>query len=164
MSALNAARLVAISMWLGAALFFSAVVAPAVFGVLRSFDLSNANELAGTIVTRTLSVINVAGFVIGALILLTFVLRWRPRTSVRVLVIVASVFVTTIATGVGHWLIAARMRALRVAMKLPIDQVPLDDPRHASFQNLHGYSVTALGIAMIAALLAVVLLSREPHG
>lgn len=164
MSALNVVRLVAISLWLGAAIFFSVVVAPAVFGVTRSFDLSNANEIAGTIVTRTLSVINVAGFFVGLAILLTFALRWPHRASLRVVVAICCLVVTTLATGVGHWVIAARMRALRVAMKFPIDQVPLDDPRHVAFQSLHGYSVTALGIAMIAALLAVILLSREPRG
>jgi hypothetical protein len=56
-------------------------------------------------------------------------------------------------TGVGQWVIAAKMRALRVAMVLPVDQVPLDDPRRVDFNRLHGYSVTALSIAMIAALI-----------
>ncbi|HEX3186162.1 MAG TPA: DUF4149 domain-containing protein, partial [Pyrinomonadaceae bacterium] len=61
--------------WLGAALFFGAVVAPAAFGVVRSFGLPNASEIAGSIVTRTLGVINVAGFVIALLLLVTALLR-----------------------------------------------------------------------------------------
>jgi hypothetical protein len=37
---------------------------------------------------------------------------------------------------------------------LPIDQIAIDDARRIEFNNLHGYSVNALGLAMIAALVA----------
>jgi len=152
---------VVLAIWFGAALFFGAVVAPAAFGVLRSFGLPNASEIAGTIVTRSLSVVNVAGFVI-ALLLLASVLVWRGSAG-RVSFIVQCVcfVLLAIATGVGHWFIAARMRALRAAMVLPIDQVALDDPRRVAFNSLHGYSVNALGLAMIAALVALVLMGRR---
>jgi hypothetical protein len=152
---------VLLAIWFGAALFFGAVVAPAAFGVLRSFGLPNASEIAGTIVTRSLSVVNVAGFVI-ALLLLASVLVWRGSAG-RVSFIVQCVcfVLLAIATGVGHWFIAARMRALRAAMVLPIDQVALDDPRRVAFNSLHGYSVNALGLAMIAALVALVLMGRR---
>jgi hypothetical protein len=152
---------VLLAIWFGAALFFGAVVAPAAFGVLRSFGLPNASEIAGTIVTRSLSVVNVAGFFI-ALILLVSVLVWRGSAG-RVSFIVQCVcfVLMAIATGVGHWFIAARMRALRAAMVLPIDQVALDDPRRVAFNSLHGYSVNALGLAMIAALVALVLMGRR---
>jgi hypothetical protein len=66
-----------------------------------------------------------------------------------------------LATGIGHWVIAARMRALRMAMILPIDQIAADDPRRIAFGILHGYSVNALGVAMIAALVAIVLIARN---
>lgn len=66
-----------------------------------------------------------------------------------------------LATGLGHWVIAARMRALRMAMILPIDQIAADDPRRIAFGSLHGYSVNALGVAMIAALVAIVLIARS---
>lgn len=69
--------------------------------------------------------------------------------------------VIALMTGVGHWLIAARMRALRAAMVLPIDQIAANDPRRIEFGSLHGYSVNALGLAMIAALVALVLMSRS---
>jgi len=38
-------------------------------------------------------------------------------------------------------------------MMIPIDQVSAADPMRVAFAALHGYSVAALGIAMIAALL-----------
>jgi hypothetical protein len=152
---------VLLAMWLGAALFFGAVVAPAAFSVLRSFGLPNAGEIAGTIVTRSLSVVNVAGFFI-ALVLLVSVLVWRASTG-RVSFIVQCVcfILMALATGIGHWFIAARMRALRAAMVLPIDQVAPDDPRRVAFNSLHVYSVNALGLAMIAALVALVLMGRR---
>lgn len=163
MSILNNARLIVLTLWLGAAIFFSIVVAPAAFGVLRSFDLPNAGEIAGTIVNRTLEVINVAGFVVSVLLLFSLV-AWRSARISRVIVLLEFICLSTIAlaTGIGNWFIAARMRALRFAMQVPIDQVSLDDPRRIAFQSLHGYSVGALGLAMIAALLAILLLSRQP--
>jgi hypothetical protein len=66
-------------------------------------------------------------------------------------------------TAGGEWLIAARMRGLRAAMHGQIDQVPLTDPNRMAFAALHGYSVAALSVAMIAALIVVLLMwvSRE---
>ena len=142
-------------------MFFAAVVAPAAFGVLRSFGLPNANEIAGSIVTRSLSVINIAGFLIALLLLLTALLRRSSSGRVSFIVECVCLGVITLATGVGHWLIAARMRALRAAMELPIDQIAAGDPRRIEFSSLHGYSVNVLGLAMIAALVALVLMSRS---
>lgn len=150
-----------LALWLGAALFFGAVVAPAVFVVLRSFALPNAGEIAGTIVTRTLSVVNIAGFLIGVFLLLTLFARRTGPGRPALIVEFFCLAIVVMATGIGHWLIAARMRALRAAMVLPIDLVPVDDPRRIAFSSLHGYSVSALGLAMIAALIAIVLIARS---
>jgi Domain of unknown function (DUF4149) len=158
---LNSSRLILLACWFGAALFFGAVVAPAVFAVLRSFGLPNANEIAGSIVTRSLSVVNIAGFVIALLLLISLILRRNASGRLSFIVECICLAVIAIATGVGHWLIAARMRALRAAMVLPIDQIAADDPRRVAFNNLHGYSVNALGLAMIAALVAMVLMARS---
>ena len=150
-----------LGLWLGAALFFSAVVAPAVFGVLRQFDLPNANEIAGSIVTRNLTVINVGGFVIG-LLALAATLVWR-RTGSRLTFAIQllSLAVLSITTAVGRWIVAARMLALRTAMVIPIDRVAADDPRRQAFHQLHGYSVALLSAAMIACLVAIVISRHE---
>ena len=158
---MNFTRLILLACWFGAALFFGAVVAPAAFGVLRSFGLSNANEIAGSIVTRSLSVINVAGFLIALLLLLSLLLWRNAAGRVSFILECVCLVVIAIATGVGYWVIAARMRALRAAMVLPIDQIAADDPRRIAFGALHGYSVNVLGLAMIAALVALVLMSRN---
>jgi len=160
MSIINFSRLIILSLWLGAAVFFSVAVAPAAFGVLRSFALPNAGELAGSIVTRTLSIINLSGFAIAVFLLLTLFVRRVSSGRISLIVESACIVLILIATGVGHWIIAARMRALRFAMYLPIDQVPVDDARRVAFNSLHGYSVNALAIAMIAALVAIMLIAR----
>ena len=129
--------------------------------MLRSFDLPNANEIAGTIVTRSLSVVNISGLIIGLFLLLTYFLQKGSKGKVASILEICSIVLILLSTSVGHWLIAARMRALRAAMILPIDQVRFGDPRRVEFNSLHGYSVNALGLAMIAALVTLVLLTRK---
>ena len=148
-----------LGLWLGAALFFSAVVAPAVFAVLRQFNLVNANEIAGTVVTRTLTVINVTGFLIG-LVVLVAALIWRTSSGIAFAIRILSLATLTITTAIGHWVVAARMLALRTAMAVPIDRVPSDDPRRQAFNSLHGYSVALLSGAMIGAIIAIVMTRR----
>ena len=150
-----------LAVWFGAALFFSVVVAPAAFGVLRSHGLPNASELAGSIVTRSLSVVNVAGFVIALLLLLTIFFVRSSAGRFAFIVEGVGLVVIAVATSLGHWVIAARMRALRAAMVVPIDQVAADDARRVAFNNLHGYSVNALGLAMIVALVVMLLMARN---
>jgi hypothetical protein len=142
--------------WLGVAIYFSAVVAPSAFGVLRSFSLPNANEIAGTIVTRTLSVVNTSGFILSLLLLVSAFVLKKSYGRASFILQIALLMIVALATGLGEWVIAARMRGLRAAMHGQIDQVPLDDPNRLAFAALHGYSVAALGVAMIAAVLVIV--------
>ena len=155
-------RSILLSLWLGAALFFSFAVAQSVFGVLRGFELANANEIAGTIVTRTLAVINVSGFMLGLVsLLITITLRQRAaRFSFALQVL--SLLVLAGTTAVGQWIVAARMHALRVAM-VTIDRVSPDDPRRVIFTKLHGYSVALLSVALVAALVALVAFRFRAH-
>lgn len=136
-------------------------MAPAAFSVLRSFGLSNANEIAGSIVTRSLSVVNIAGFIIALLLLVTAILRRNHASRLSFLLECISLGLIALATAVGHWFIAARMRALRAAMVVPIDQIAADDSRRIAFNSLHGYSVNALSLAMIAALVVMILMARN---
>ena len=151
---LNQVRLFLLAAWLGAAIYFSAAVAPSVFGVLRSFSLTNANEIAGTIVTRTLSVVNTSGFILSLLLLITTFVLKKNYGRRSLIFQIALLTIVAVATGLGEWVIAARMRGLRAAMHGQIDQVALSDPNRIAFAALHSYSVSALGIAIIAGLLA----------
>jgi hypothetical protein len=151
-------RIALLAAWLGMAIYFSAVVAPGAFGVLRSFSLPNAGEIAGTIVTRTLSVVNISG-VIASLILLVATLPARKFYG-RASFVLQNILlgIVAVATATGEWIIARRMRELRAAMHGQIDQVPFNDPNRLAFSALHGYSVSVLSVAMIAALVVILLL------
>jgi len=150
-----------LALWLGAALLFSAVVAPTSFRVLRNFNLPNAGEIAGTIVSRTLSVVNVGGFVVSVLVFVAVLAFGRKYSRGRLVAQLALLTTIAVATAAGEWLIAARMRALRAAMIVPIDQVPLTDANRVAFAALHGYSVAALGVAIMAGLLTFFLLGSR---
>ena len=140
-------------------MFFSAAVAPNVFAVLRGAELSNATTLAGSIVTRLLAIINKAGFEIGLFVLVVSFFLTRGQKSIRRIAEMLSLAIMAIMTGIGHWVVAARMATLRAAMQLPIDQIATTDARRIEFDRLHRYSVAMLSIAMIAALLALILRS-----
>ena len=160
MSYLITLRLLLLGAWLGAAIFFSAAVAPAAFAVLRRFQLPNAGEIAGTIVSRTLGAINTSGFIVCLIALLLGVLLRKSYTRANLLAQVVLLLIAAASTGAGEWLIAARMRTLRAGFGMPIDQVALDDPGRVAFQTLHGYSVVALSVAIIAALVSFFLLAQ----
>ena len=161
MPILNQIRMLLLGAWLGAAIYFSAVVAPGVFGVLRSFSLPNPNEIAGTVVTRTLSVVNTSGFVISLLLLISALVLKKNYGRASFVLQSALLIIVAIATGVGEWVIAAKMRVLRAAMHGQIDQVALTDPNRIAFAMLHRYSVAALGIAIIAGLIAFFVMSSR---
>jgi hypothetical protein len=161
LSILHNARLLLLAGWLGAAIFFSATVATTAFQVSRGFNLSNALEVAGSMVNRTLSVVNVAGFIVSVLLIVLAVVLKR-NYSRRVFVAQTVLLVAmAIATAVGEWVIAAKMRGLRAAMGVSIDQVSTGDPLKVAFQSLHDYSVAALSIAIIAALIAFFVIAQR---
>lgn len=160
-SAFGGVRVLLVALWLGAALFFSAAVAPNVFAVLRSFHLANANEIAGAIVTRTLAIINTGGFMIALLLVLTAFLFRRTTTRRALRAEVVSLLILALMTGLGQWVIAQRMLMLRTAMGRPVDEVAQGDPLRVAFNTLHGYSVGALSVAMIAGIVALLLIARR---
>ena len=159
LKAINYVRLVLLGMWLGAALYFSAIVAPSAFAVLRSYQSFNAGEIAGAIVNRNLAVINMSGFVIGVILLITGLIRFRKVPLPAFMIEMISVTALGLATAIGNWIIAAELRALRLTLQAPIDQLTVTDPRRISFDKLHAYSVKALSVAMIAALLGIVMIA-----
>lgn len=151
----GALRMLLVALWLGAAVYFSFAVAPSAFVVLPS------RELAGAVVTRTLAIVNVAGFIVSLVMLLTMPFDRRVSGRFARAVEAASLVVLAAVTAVGHWVIAARLRAMRAAMQGTIDALAQDDPARVAFNALHGYSVAALGVGMLAALVAFVLVARR---
>jgi len=156
---LKVLRLLLLGLWLGAAIFFGAAVAPTLFDVLRAAQLPNANELAGTIVTRLLAIINRGGFEISLFLLVTGYFMTRNENRLARFAEMISLAILAIMTGISHWVISARMLALRAAMQTPIDQIAHDDPRRVAFDGLHHYSVIVMGVAIVAGLVAFTIMA-----
>jgi hypothetical protein len=150
-------RLLLIAVWLGAAVFFSFAVAPSVFSVLP------ARELAGAVVSRTLAIINTGGLLISLLLLSSAFLFKRNVSKRAFYAELLSLALIALTTFTGQWMIAARLQALRRAMGRPIDEVAQSDPLRVAFNSLHGYSVVALSLGMIAAVIALLLIARRSH-
>ena len=148
-------RLLLLALWLGAAIYFIGV-AQSSFAVLPS------RELAGAVVNRTLSILNLSGLAISVFLLATSfvtraglnrVLLWAER--VLLILIVA-------ACAVGQFVIGLWMQFTRAQMGgRPIDELAADDPLRLQFNNLHEYSVWVLMAGMIAALLAFFLIANR---
>lgn len=157
-------RVLLLGLWLGAAIYFGAAVAPTLFGVLRGAGVANANELAGAMVTRLLRVINYGGFEIALFLLVTAFFINRHRRRLVQVAEVISLAIMAIMTGVSQFIISARMQELRQAMGGPIDEVSPFDQRRVAFDSLHRYSVTLMFIALVAGLLAFLLMTmRRAH-
>jgi hypothetical protein len=146
-------------MWLGASVFFSAVLAPNAFAVLRSYQSTNAGEIAGALVNRNLTAINLSGFVIGLIVFFSGLIRFRKVALPAFLIEMICVTVLTVSTAAGNWIIAAKLRALRLTLTGPIDQLTVTDAKRVLFDQLHAYSVKALGVAMIAAFVSFVMIA-----
>jgi hypothetical protein len=133
--------LVLVGCWIGAALLFAAAVAPAAFAVLPS------RTLAGALVGRVLPVVLVAGIAVG---LLGFVLAAGGRRVVR-----GALLLLAFACAVAHFAVGPRIGRLRQAIGPTLDALAADDPRRVAFGRLHMESVAWLGVAMLAAAVAV---------
>jgi len=150
-----------LGVWLGAAIFFSAAVAPNVFAVLRGAGLADANSLAGSVITRLLAIINHGGFEISIfLLVMSYFTTFGQAKWIRIGGMI-SLAIMGIMTGIGHWVIAARMAALRASMQVPIDQIAADDPRRTAFNSLHRYSVLFLAVAICSAVAGFILTSAR---
>ena len=146
-------RFLLLAFWLGAACFFRFAMAPSAFAVLPTHDL------AGFVVQRTLMILQISGIVIGAFLLLTSFLPSRSAHNFFVWTERILLLILTIACTVGQFVISLWMAQIKMSMGKPIDELALDDPLRAQFNQLHQYSVYVLSAAMIAAALTYFLLA-----
>ncbi len=130
-----------LSAWLGAAILFAAVVAPAAFAVLPS------RFLAGALVGRVLPVLFIAGIIVGALGL------WLDRPTAGRLPTVRRVALVALALScaVAQFGVGRRLERVRAEIPGAIEDLSPTDPRRVRFGRLHAISVAWLGLAMLAA-------------
>lgn len=144
-----------IILWLGAACFFSFAVAPSAFAVLPS------REIAGALVSRTLAIVNYGGLIIGVVLLASSFVGRSFTNRLRLWTERFLLLVLTLACAAGQFVIALWLSIIKGQIGRPIDELAVDDPLRIQFDDLHQYSIWALGAAMIAALLAYFLMTRN---
>src|SRR5205807_9463432 len=101
-------------------------------------------------------------FEIGLFLFVTAFFVNRNRSSLARVTEVISTAILAIMTAVSHWIISARMVALRAAMGSRIDQVSPTDPLRMAFDALHQWSVILMAIALVAGLIAFVVMAWTP--
>ena len=142
----------ALAVWLGGAVLFSAVVAPAAFAVLPT------RTLAGEIVGRVLPVIFYAGIVVGVLVVAldtSDAEEWRWSTAV------VSGALVALGCAAAQFIVGARIDRVRSRITGPVDALTPGDPLRIEFGRLHGLSVALLGIAMLAAAVGLIAVARN---
>jgi uncharacterized membrane protein len=146
-------RLLMMALWLGAAMFFSFSLAPSAFGILPS------REMAGSVVSANLTIINYAGLILGVIMLASSfisskgVISWLER---------GLLLVFTIVCAVGQFIISYQLSQIRSQVGRPMEELSIDEPLRIAFDSLHQYSVWFLGTAMIIALISFFLISKTP--
>ena len=136
------AQLIVASAWLGAALLFVAVVAPAAFAALPT------RTLAGALVGAVLPSLFYAGVVIGVGLAVASVALRRGRIVTPGTV---GGLLIAISCAAAQLVVAPRIERARASIGGPIESVPSSDPRRVAFGRLHGASVAWLGVAAVGA-------------
>jgi Domain of unknown function (DUF4149) len=143
-------ELVALALWLGASIFFAAVVAPALFAALSN------RTLAGDVVGRVLPTLFYSGIVVALL-----AVALEARAAGRVFTAHASAGLLLGAVCGAALAIGRGIDRLRAGVGGPIDALAPDDARRIAFGRLHALSVGALGVGMLAALVLAISAARR---
>jgi hypothetical protein len=69
--------------------------------------------------------------------------------------------VSALACAVAQLVVGSRIDRLRAAIGGPLDALAADDPRRLAFGKLHAISVGWLGVALLAAIIALTLAVRS---
>jgi hypothetical protein len=135
--------------WLGAAILVAAAVAPAAFAVLPS------RALAGALVGRVLPVVFWTGMAVGIAVAAgCWGLPHRVARTGAALAMAAACAIAQLA-------VAPRIQRIREQAGGVMEALDPADPRRQAFGRLHGMSVAWMGVAALAACVALVLLARH---
>jgi Domain of unknown function (DUF4149) len=146
-------RVLALGAWIGAIIYFAAVVTQGAFSVLPSQDE------AGLLVGFTLSGLHLMGLIAAAIFILASV---AMKKSLKAFVepAVIGVILMAIATIASQNYVIPRMNVLRTQM-VSIQATPGNDPRRAEFDRLHRISVDLEGAVLLIGLASLFLAARE---
>ncbi len=151
-------RLLLLGLWLGAAVFFIGVAQ-------TSFSVLPSREMAGTVVGRTLAILNLGGLGISIVLILTSLIGNKGAKRFFLWIERFLLVVVAAACAVGQFVIALWLQFVRTQMGgKPIDEFAVDDPLRLRFNALHEYSVWVLIVGMAAALFAFFVIVNRRAG
>lgn len=150
---LKFAKVLALGAWIGAIVYFVAVVTRGAFAILPNRDQ------AGLLVGFTLGGLHVMGLIAALIFVVASVAIGK---SLRTLVDPAVLIVILMAglTIVSQGYVIPRMNLLRAQMG-SVDATPATNPHRAQFDRLHTASVDVEGGVLVAGLIALFLAIRE---
>ena len=149
-------RVLVLGAWVGAIIYFAAVVTQGAFAVLSSRD--EAGLLVGfTLGGLHLMGVSSAAVFVAASVALTKSLRAFVEPAVLGVILMAAL---TIAS---QDYVIPRMAVLRSQMG-SVDATLASDPRRAEFDKLHGVSVDIEGGVLIIGLISLFLAVRRESG
>jgi uncharacterized membrane protein len=156
MTALRFLMLLSLVAWVGGIIFFAFVLAPTVFKVLPT------RELSGSVVNRALPMLHWIGLASGVVFLassITYEAITRGTAHPFALrhLVVALMIVLTLISQFG---IGSKMTALRADMGV-IDNVAANDARRVEFNRLHHWSTRVEGTVLLLGLVAIWMTARR---
>jgi uncharacterized membrane protein len=149
--------LLSLVVWVGGIIFFSFVVAPAVFsGILPSHDL------AGKIVGRSLGALHWIGLSSGLVFLAASLIDSRIANGFARPCAVRNILIALmmLLTAISLFAVTPKMDALKANMGI-IDNISLADSRRIDFDRLHQWSVR-LEVAVLLLGLGAIYVTARP--
>lgn len=150
-------RVLLLAMWVGAAVFFVAVVAPGAFRVLPT------TELAGRVVAHALGWLNIAGVVLSFSMWVYAWIEMRGAVGKQRPSKVEHLALWTMFAGLVSTEFVINRRIARLRAEYSIASLDVSDPVRAEFGMLHGASVIVFGIAFLAAVVALFAVVRRSY-
>jgi len=143
--------MLSLGVWVGGIIFFSFVVAPALFTLLPK------PEMAAGVVSVTLADLHLIGIGCAAVFLVaTFLTKLGNAKVLRVLV-----GLMLVLTAVSLFGIMPQMERIRSSVGGSIEALPHQDAGRAAFDRLHQLSVALEGVVLLTGIASYAVLSRE---
>jgi hypothetical protein len=148
--ALRVVCALAMAVWLGAMLFFSAGVAPVAFRTMPS------RELAGNMVNGAMHVLQTLAYGAGGVALVGYLLRLALAPLERRLTAVKAGLVALMLglSLYAGFAVAAPMAEIRARLHT-LDALPATDPERERFDRLHQLSVSLMGANLLLAIAVI---------
>ena len=162
MRALRYLYVLALVMWLGGMSTAGFVVAPATFATLEGWHPTTGRVLAGQVFGAVLARLHLMAYVAAALMLLALtrqrILGPRPHPYGLRMALIGLMLAATVYSGA---VLAPQIDRLQAGVSGPMTQLPLEDPRRASFDRAHRWSTALITATIAGGLLLLVWESRE---